>query len=272
MIGEHVIKDGVVIDSRDAVVPVGLREVQYGFCTYESLRVLHGKVVHLDDHLSRLRISCEGIRLAHPFLYTAIAEWVYLLIQTDGIDDATMKILLYGGPHAMCFVMASPLLSYPDGFYRDGVGVITYHGERLMPSCKTGNLLLAYMAVEEAKRQGCFEAVLVDRDGEALEGTRSNFYGFRNGVLYTAGDGKVLSGVTRSRVLKAASALGIPVAYRAPKEKDLLAGEYDECFISATSMAAMPVGRIGRRILSGNHERTLSICKMVRSWELDDDA
>lgn len=98
MIGEHVIKDGVVIDSRDAVVPVGLREVQYGFCTYESLRVLHGKVVHLDDHLSRLRISCEGIRLAHPFLYTAIAEWVYLLIQTDGIDDATMKILLYGGP------------------------------------------------------------------------------------------------------------------------------------------------------------------------------
>ncbi|MCH3908357.1 MAG: aminotransferase class IV [Sphaerochaeta sp.] len=270
MLGTHVVYNGKVVDVAAAVVPVTNREVQYGFCTYESLRVLGGKVVHLDDHLARLKASCDGIHLAHPFTSGEIGSWVFRLIDADGLQDATMKILMYGGPEPRCFVIASPLLAYPDSFYTNGVGVITYHGERLLPNCKTGNLLLNYMAVEEAKRQGCFEAVLIDREEEALEGTRSNFYAFRSGTLYTAPDEKVLLGVTRSRVLKAAAQLHIPVVFQAPKEADLLSGLYDECFISATSMAAMPIARIGSVKLPPSHQRTLSICKMVRTWELDD--
>jgi len=271
MIGEHVIRNGELIKAEEAVVPVTLREVQYCFCTYESLRVLGGKIVHLDDHLERLRNSCEGIGLTHPFSYSDISAWVFQLIEADSIQDATMKILVYGGPQAMCFVMAGKLLAYPDSFYQEGVGVILYHGERLLPSCKTGNLLLNYMAVEEAKRQGCFEAILVDRDGEALEGTRSNFYGFRGGRLYTAADRQVLLGVTRSRVLKAAAEMGIEVVFQAPSENDLVRGVYDECFISATSMGAMPVRRLGSLEFHGPFTRTNGICALVRSWELDEN-
>lgn len=270
MIGEHVVRNGIVIKSTEAVVPVSMREVQYSFYTYESLRVLKGNIVHLEDHLERLFSSCRGIHLAHPFTKEEIGGWVRKLIVADGIGDSTMKIIVYGGPSPLCFVLASAMLSYPDSYYRNGVGAITYRGERLLPNCKTGNLLLNYMAVEEAKRQGCFEALLVDREGRALEGTRSNFYGFHDGKLYTARDEEVLLGVTRSRVLEAAKEMGIEVVYQAPKENDLHEGFYDEIFISATSMAAMPLGILDGKPFSGPYLRTNRICQLVRSWELDD--
>ncbi|NCB06238.1 MAG: amino acid aminotransferase, partial [Clostridia bacterium] len=60
---------------------------------------------------------------------------------------------------------------------------------------------------------------------------------FRDGKLYTAKDDDVLLGITRERVIKAATILGIQVVYEAPLAKDLHAGLYDELFISATSMA-----------------------------------
>lgn len=270
-LGDHVVMNGQLIPSDQALVPVALREVQYGFQTYEALRVLHGEVVHLEDHLKRLQHSCEGIKLTPPCSYEEIGKWVHLLIEADHIGDATMKIQVYGGPKAMCFVLASPILSYPESFYREGVKAITYHGERLLPTCKTGNLLLQYMALEEAKRQGGFEAILVDRKGDALEGTRSNFYAFHDGKLYTAPDDEVLGGVTRSRVLKACMQMGIEVVFRAPKESALNAGFYDEAFISATSMAAMPLCQINQTKLPSNKSRTLAICKMVRDWELTDN-
>lgn len=270
VLGEHVVKNGTLIPESMAVVPVLRREVQYGFQTYESLRVLHGEVVHLDDHLVRLRHSCEGIGLTHPFTEAMIASWVRKLIEEDRIGDATMKIQIYGGPDSLCFVSAAPLITYPDAYYRDGVKLTTYHGERLLPNCKTGNLLLQYMALEDAKRKGGFEAILIDRKGDALEGTRSNFYAFHDGVLYTAPDAEVLLGVTRSRVLKAAGLLGITVVKQAPTEVLLNQGYYDEAFVSATSMAAMPASRINEVVLRGGHERTLRICRMVRDWELTD--
>ncbi len=270
-LGDHVIKNGQLIPSSHAVVPVQLREVQYGFKTYESLRVLGGGVVHLEDHLSRLAHSCEGIHLVHPFGYDQIAFWVHKLIEADHIGDATMKIEVYGGPSSMCFVMASSIISYPEHYYTKGVKCITYHGERLLPTCKTGNLLLQYMALEEAKRDGGFEAILVDRHGRALEGTRSNFYAFHQGVLYTAPDDLVLGGVTRSRVLKACKQLGIPVLFQSPSEQELNEGYYEEAFISATSMGAMPLCAIDSRLFSGSKERTVAICKLVRSWELTEN-
>ena len=270
-LGDHVIKNGELIAAEDAVVPVGLREVQYSFYVYESLRILHGEIVHLDDHLKRMEGSCAGIHLEHPFTSEQIEAWVHDLIEADGIGDASMKIQVYGGPEPMCFIFAFPIIAYPDSYYEDGVKITTYEGERFLPTCKTGNLLLNYLALEDSKRQGGFEAVLADREGRVLEGTRSNFYGFRDGKLYTAGDGYVMPGVTRTRVITAAQQMGIEVVFDAPLVEDLHAGLYDEVFISATSMAAMPVCQLDDVKFENGFERTLAICKQVREWELQED-
>ncbi|AEC02537.1 aminotransferase class IV [Parasphaerochaeta coccoides] len=270
-VGEHAMCNGQVIAAVDAVVPVTLREVQYSFSVYEALRVIRHHAVHLDDHLRRLENSCRGIRLEHPFSYEDIGTWVRTFITTDNLESATLRILLIGGgDKSLCFITASPLLTYPDSCYEKGVTVRTYVGERFLPQVKTSNLLMSYLALREAQDSQAFEAVFINRDGQVLEGSRSNFFAFRNGVLYTAPASLVLEGITRDRVLAAASRLGIPVSFEPPLITELMDGLYDEAFISSTSMGAMPVSAMDGRSFSGTYDRTSSICRLIRQWELED--
>ncbi len=272
MVTRHAVRNGALIVAEEATVSVTDRAVQYGFSTYESIRVVGSHPVHLEDHLRRLQNSCQGIGLVHPFTAGQISGWVAALIEADGIVEATMRIQLYGGEEPTLFILASPILTYPERYYRDGVGATTYRGERLIPSCKTGNLLLNYMALADANRRGDFEALLVDRHGHVLEGTRSNFFAFSEGVLYTAADDEVLRGITREQVIRAAAKLGIPVVYEAVQVEDLFAGLYDELFISATSMAAMPLSGVDGMSFIGGYSRTLAIRALVRSWEVEEHA
>lgn len=270
MVGMHAICNGVLIKMDEAVVNVTNRAVQFGFSTYEAIRIICGHPVHLEDHLFRLEKSCKGIKLSHGFSHQDISSWVYDLIAADDLQRASMRIQIYGGQQPQLFITSSTLLEYPDSYYQEGVGAITYQGERLFPACKTGNLLLNYMALEEARQNNCFEALLVDREGRVLEGTRSNFFAFRGNVLYTAPDDLVLLGVTRDRVLKAALQLGMEVILESPLAKDLKSTIYDEVFISSTSMAALPLSTLDGKVYPGPFERTLKISRLVRSWELDD--
>lgn len=269
MVREHAIRNGEIIPEEEACLPITNREVQFGFSTYESLRVVESHPVHLEDHLIRLENSCQGIGLVHPFTRDEISLWVHELIRVDMLDEASIRILLVGGAEPLCFITAAPILTYPENYYTQGVGAITYKGERLMPSCKTGNLLLNYMALEKARAAGCFEALLIDRKDQVLEGTRSNFFAFRNGALYTAGDSEVLLGITRDRILQAAKQLGFSMVFRAPLVTELREGLYDELFISATSMAAVPLSHLDGKPFPGTYERTRAITTLLRSWELE---
>ena len=260
------IRNGKIVRECEAVLPVAYREVQYSFSVYEALRIIKGHVVHLDDHLRRLAMSCSAIHLIHPFDDQVISSSIEALIKADGIQNATMRILIVGGDKPLFFITYTDLLSYPDSYYSEGIGCTLYHGESFLPEAKTSNLLMQYIALEEAKSKGAFEALLVNRSGLVLEGTRSNFYGLSNDRLYTAPDNLVLSGITRISVLKAAKAIGLEIVYNPPAETSL--HEFDSLFISSTSMGAMPVRRINGIEMPRRAWSTIAeICRLEREWE-----
>lgn len=262
---KHALRNGEVILEEEALVPVTLRQVQSGFYVYEALRVIGRHVVHLEDHIRRLESSAAQIHLNLPDAHWA--AWIDKLISADALVDATMRITVYGGQPSLAFITWQPLLTYPDEYYTRGISVITCYGERLLPTCKTGNLLLNFLAQEEAGRKGAFEALLVDRENRVLEGTRSNFYLVEGNKLYTASDDLVLSGVTRISVLRAARELGLDVVMEAPRKDQLSQG--GTMFISATSMAALPVVRIDGSPVPCDIELVCSIKNLVRKWELE---
>ncbi|MBO8436274.1 MAG: aminotransferase class IV family protein [Spirochaetes bacterium] len=260
------IKNGEIINESEAVLPVTSREVQYSFSVYEALRIIGGHIVHLSDHLKRLSISCRDIALVHPFSDELIAASLDALIEADNICDATARILIVGGPSPLFFVTYTDLLSYPDSYYDEGVALSLYYGERFLPEAKTSNLLMQYIALEQAKKAGCFEALLVNRKGQVLEGTRSNFYGISGSRIYTAPDEMVLSGITRISVLKAASELGFEIVYTPPTDTNLYM--FDSLFISSTSMGAMPVDSVaGNKMRRDRWDDIKEICRLERQWE-----
>jgi len=262
---KHAIRNGEVIREDAALVPITKREVQCNFSVYEALRVLHGCVVHLEDHIARLEESARQLRLVIPSV--DYLSWINKLIEADGLGDATMRILVIGGAEPDIFITWSALLSYPDSYYSEGIAVTTYEGERFLPTCKTSNLLLSYLALEDAKAKGGFEALLVDRRGKVLEGTRSNFYALFKDKLYTAPDEEVLSGITRISVIRAAKQLGLEVVFSAPDIDSLSAA--DALFISSTSMAAMPISKLNEEMVKCDFATVLKIKELVRSWELE---
>jgi branched-subunit amino acid aminotransferase/4-amino-4-deoxychorismate lyase len=267
--GRHAIVNGQLVESSAATLAVTDREMQFGFGVYESLRVIGGKVVYPGDHMVRLLYSAQGIGLRHPYAVGELIGYLERLLERDEIEEATIRILLMGGIEARLFITASSLLAYPERFYAEGVNTVPYHGERFLPRYKTCSLLMNYLALREAGTAGAFEALLVDRTGYVLEGTRSNVFACEGSRIHTAPSEMVLEGVTRDKIIKAAGQLGFELVFEAPRLADLLQGRFDELFISSTSMGAMPVRKLDKRSFDAPFPITGAVHALIRRWETD---
>jgi D-alanine transaminase/branched-chain amino acid aminotransferase len=268
-IGTHAVRNGVVIKAAEAVLPIQSKEVQFGFGVYESLKVIQGQVLYLKDHLQRLYGSADGLGLRHPYASHMISQWITALLAVDGVREATLRILLMGGSEPVLYITAMPMLSYPDTWYRQGVSVTTYNGERFLPHIKSCSLLLNYLALRAAQEAGAFEALLVDREGRVLEGTRSNFFACRGDVVHTAPDDLVLEGVTRDKILKAIRQLGFRISFDSPTLAEVSSGYYDELFISSTSMGALPVAAVDGKACGSVFSHSQAIHSLIGQWELE---
>lgn len=73
---------------------------------------------------------------------------------------------------------------------------------RDLPQYKTGNYLAAYLARNQALRLQAQEAILIDPQGNWLETSTGNLWGWKNGSWYTPHlDQGILPGIARSRWL-----------------------------------------------------------------------
>ena len=120
------------------------------------------------------------------------------------------------------------------------------HDERIvpyLPAVKHAHKLAHARARSAARGRGFDDAILVHRDGWALEGTASNLFFFEADTLHTPGaECGILHGITRDLVLELAPGCGFrTVEGRYPPE--IVVGA-DECFLTFTSAGIMPVAAI----------------------------
>lgn len=240
---KYAIKNLELIDEKDAVIPVTQRELFSSFGVYESIKVLNGKVIHVYDHLDRLFESARILKLEHKFDIGSVIESLERLIAANGDKTASLKLQLIGGNHPSFFAFTTDLPVYPARYYTDGVKVISYKGERIFPHAKSNCLLLNYMAAREAVLSGALDAVLIDRSGFALEGSRSNLFAIKESTLITSEE-DILYGVTRKHTIDIAGRLNLSVEFKKIALKDIKEHLFDEVFITSTSMGAIPVSII----------------------------
>jgi D-alanine transaminase len=142
--------------------------------------------------------------------------------------------------------------------------VVTYAGCRHLPECKSLNTLVNFLARRHAVRVGAQEAVLCS-DGRLTEGARSNIFAVHRGELCTPPAGQVLSGITRDIVLALAIESGILVRERSLYLAEV--DEYDEFFVTSTSMHVMPVVAIDDRVVGRGRVGRVT-AEMVRQFEV----
>jgi branched-chain amino acid aminotransferase len=139
------------------------------------------------------------------------------------------------------YIAAEPLHVPPERAYAEGVKTITVEMQRQTPKAKLTRFIERSGSVRQALPQDVNEAIMVNAQGQVLEGLTSNFFGVLDGVLWTAEEG-VLSGITRSLTLECAARLGIPVTLQALHKGQIPI--LKEAFITSSSRAVLPVRQI----------------------------
>ena len=240
---DYAMKNLKIIPESEAVIPITKREIFSSFGVYESIKIKNGIVEFSTEHIARLFDSAIILKLSHQFKKDLIEKSLGKLVDINKTVDGTIKLHLIGGDSADLFAYITDLPVYPGSFYTDGVKVISYIGERAFPHAKSNCLLLNYMAAREAMAAGALDAILIDRHGYALEGSRSNLFAVKGKTIITSED-DVLYGVTRKRILSIADNLGFLIDFKKMYLSDIKQGSCDEVFITSTSMGAIPVSTI----------------------------
>ncbi len=259
--------NGTVQPVEEAVIPLSRIEYTYGFGVYETIRYVHGAPLFLDDHLERLMGSAEGIGLEHEFTVSKIEGWIKELANKNEVDACNMKLLLVGGPTPSEATLSIQCLAphFPDRkLYKKGAHAITVEMERPFPQSKSLSMLPSYIAYREANAAGAYDALILNRDGYIIEGTRTNFFVMKGRVLYTPPEEEILLGVTRKHVLKAALENGYTLETRSVKPEDL--GEYDAAFITSTSSKIMPLQSIDTHSFGAPHADLAQLLVLFQAY------
>ncbi len=231
-------------------MPLSNIEFSYGFGVYENIKVRNGVVYFVKQHLKRLQKSAEIIGLTHPFSNNEIERFIFELLEKLELTregSCNIKMLLIGGTEPQLFILAlAP--HFPDRkLYSVGVKTITIQYERVYPNAKTLNMLPSYLAYKKAKEEECYDALLVNKSGEILEGTRTNFFAIKGRELFTPPADQVLEGVTRQTVIHVAEKIGLTIHEVAIPHAQIT--EYDGAFLTSTSSKIVPIKQIDEYVL-----------------------
>lgn len=242
--------NGQYVKAEDAKISILDLAVLRGLGVFDYLRTYQGRPFHLWDHLLRLKYSAEQIGLTLPNSLTEIQEIVYQVLALNHFPEASIKLLVTGGISTDQFtpqsqknliVFAYPLSSFSEHFFTNGIKVITTRFHRSFPASKTTHYAPAIVAMQRGKTENAQEVLYLNAQHKILEASTSNFFAFKNGILYTCASEEVLFGITREVILKLSS------PHFAIKEQALCyeeIAEMEEAFITSSNREVMAVVQI----------------------------
>ena len=208
---------------------------------YEVVRVTDGKPVFLEEHYRRLEKSLAAMGRVPEFSCEELRECIAGLVSESGIKDHNIKI--EADVEGFSRLYLSPT-HYPEPeLYETGAKTDLFRGERRSPNIKMMDRQLREATDEAIKDGGLYEVLLVDRNGQITEGSRSNVFFIKDGEVFTAPAEKVLLGVTRSKIIEIIRSMGVTLHEEAVSAGDI--GSFDAAFISGTSPKVLPIATVG---------------------------
>lgn len=253
--------NGDYVPESQATIHVSDRGFIFGDAVFDTARTFNGQIYRLHDHLQRLMRSLRYLRIDPGLSLEQFADiseevvarnrhllgpdddyWIFQRVTrgsafgsgADGHEGATVIVLCVPLP----FGVRAPL-------FRDGIEVVIPTTRRvapdaLSPNAKTNNYLNLIVASQESENimQGGWP-ILLDHRGFLCEGSGSNIFLVRDGVVMTPQEQYVLAGISRKVVIELCEKLGIPC-----READLAPFDMataDEAFITSTSLCMCPV-------------------------------
>ncbi|HUG62985.1 MAG TPA: aminotransferase class IV [Methylomirabilota bacterium] len=267
---EHVLiyVDGALVPRDEAKVSVYDSGFMMGDGVWEGLRLHAGRIAFLDDHLDRLYEAAKAIDLDIGMDRDALAGELRRTLDANGMTDGVhIRLMVTRGRKKNPFqdprlsVYGPTVVIIPEyklaseGTVETGLRLFTVHVHRQTPDSQDPKLnshskLNCILALIQALKAGCDEALMLDPHGFVNTCNSTNFFIVRKGEVWTSTGDYAMNGITRAKVIAICREAGIPVFERNYSLVDAYGA--DEAFVTGTFGAQTPVVEIdGRRIGDG---------------------
>jgi branched-chain amino acid aminotransferase len=240
--------------------------VQAGDAVWEGLRLYHGRIFKLTEHLDRLRSSAQALAFADiPSQQVITSELRRTLLANNMHDGVHVRLTLTRGVKYTSGMdprlnTSGPTLiilaEFKEPVYdAKGITLITSSVRRFPPDCLDPkihhcNLLQSILAKIQANVAGADDALMLDLRGFVAETNATNVFAVWRDTVFTSFESACPEGITRGTVIELCRANEI-----ACREKDVSLTELyraDEVFCTGTMGELAPVIRLdGREIGAG---------------------
>jgi 4-amino-4-deoxychorismate lyase len=228
------------------------RGLLYGEGVFETLAVEDGRPRFWLRHLARLHAGCARLGIPCPDNSRLREEAMHVV---SGTRRAVLKIIVTGGTGGRGYrraaqarstrvIQLQPWPDYPDACRHSGVRARLCH-QRLgcnpaLAGIKHLNRLEQVLARREWEDPEIREGLLLDGEGHLVEGTMSNLFLIREGVLRTPRLTRCgVAGILRTVLMELAASLPIPLEVTRLGLSDLW--EADEVFLTNSLIGIWPV-------------------------------
>jgi branched-chain amino acid aminotransferase len=256
--------NGLSMPLSSARVSVVDRGFSYGDGLFETMRSYNGNIFRLDAHLERLYQSLDAIYLKLPMTIGELKFAVRETLIKNGQPDCMIRLTVSRGDQTAGFhinpdaaptlvIIVKPLEVLPKEWCERGIKISLFPNTAqkvggLSRSVKSCNFLSNILIREQARRQNSAEGIMMDDQGRITDGTTSNVFIVKDGILMTPTiNENVLPGITRQAVLDIAARLGIPVAPQNIIAENIYYAE--EVFITNSRVEILPVQKVDDRTI-----------------------
>jgi len=253
----YAVLNGMVCEALDAKISIFDRGFLYGDGLFETLPVYGGRPFLLKEHVARLCAGAHALRFEQKLDAMPWEDWAGALVQANALEQGVLRIAVsrgcaqgpglrgVGASHPTVILTAAPPRAYP-AHYR-APGVVVQRSAQIHPSpsmlpteFKHSNYLASLLALDDARRGGADEALLVNQSGRVCEAAMSNVFVITATRLVTPClEEGPLAGITRRLVLDLASSCGLNAQEQAVSWCDL--AHSTECFLTNSLAGIVPV-------------------------------
>ena len=237
-----------------AMVPVLDRGFIFGDGVYEVIPCYSGHPFRLREHLTRLQSSLDGVRIDNPYSLERWDELVREMVVKNPMDDQYVYLQVTRGvaprDHAFpkgvkptVFMMSNPLTTPPQEQRERGVAAISAADNRWLRCDIKSVSLLANCLLRQVAVDGSAAEVVLLRDGFLTEGSASNIFVVRNGVIITPPKTNfILPGITYDVVIELARANRLPLEIRQVGEAEVR--DADELWLTSSTKEVLSISTL----------------------------
>jgi len=174
----------------------------YGATAFTTMRVYGGHLDHpltyWSGHCQRLKATLAAFQWPEPD-WDLVRQGAHILSHTWPV----IRITIF--PDGRELILGRNLPPELVTKQSEGIRAAVVSGpefERWLPHRKSGNYLGSYLALQEAQRLGATEAILIDKDGNWLETSTGNLWGWGDGSWWTPPlEEGILPGLMREQMM-----------------------------------------------------------------------